>query len=139
MQKKRQAPSPALENRGVIATGVIDILREFCRLHFATSSLSETVEESLISAAIVIGQADGRPMTATDISNYLGYPRPTVVRKLLEISTFRKIKKVREGSRVCYTFADLDEPRVVNGLKHVFLIVQRLCAAVSKMDTSDVD
>lgn len=139
MQRKRQAPSPDLKNRGVIATHVIEILREFGRLHFATSSLSETIEESLISATIVIGQANGRPVTATDISHYLGYPRPTVVRKLSEIAAFRKIKKIRDGSRVCYTFDDLDEPHVVNGLKKVFLIVQKLCADVSKMDTSEVD
>lgn len=118
---------------------MIGVLREFGLLHFGTDNLAETIEESLISAAVVIGQAEGRPMTATDISHFLGYPRPTVIRKLRRIAQFRKVKKSKSGTRACYTFEDLHDQNVVDGVVKLMNRISGMCAQVSKLAALNLD
>lgn len=81
---------PGLDaSRGEVARSLVEILRAYSRLNFNSSAVGDTIEQSLIVSAIIIGQADGRLMTASDIAHYLGMPRPTVVRKLKRVAAVR--------------------------------------------------
>jgi hypothetical protein len=136
---KPPAPSTSIANRGFASQQIIEIMREFGRLHFGTTSLSATIEESLISAAIVIGMADGKPMTATDIGHYLGYPRPTVIRKLKIVAKHRRLATVKTGSRVCFVFEDMDDPKVVSGVAKLMEMISAMCHQASKLNPSAMD
>lgn len=61
-------------SRGEVARSLVEILRAYSRLNFNSSAVGDTIEQSLIVSAIIIGQADGKLMTASDIAAYLGIP-----------------------------------------------------------------
>lgn len=68
----------------------IDLLRDGVRLqqhlfghqddHWCT-----VVDLMLIELALVIGQVDDKPMSATKVAQYIGLPRTTVIRKLNQL------------------------------------------------------
>lgn len=140
MQKRQPSPlSIPLHYRGAVSRQIVRILRELGSLQFGTHNLGETVDESLISAAIVIGMAEGKPMTATDISHFLGYPRPTVIRKLERIAKFRRLRRKKIGARVCYLFEDLEDDRVIVVADRIMRMIASMCSQVSDLDSLDID
>lgn len=131
---------PGLDaSRGEVARNLVEILRAYSRLNFNSSAVGDTIEQSLIVSAIIIGQADGRLMTASDIAHYLGMPRPTVVRKLKRVAAARQLRTVRDGNRVCYYLLDANDDRVLSALVPIMKSVKRLAAQLSKLDTDDID
>lgn len=90
------------EARGLVSKTLIEVLRALTMSIFDTPNLGERVEEILIVAAIVVGQAEGRLMCASDIANYVGLPRATVIRKLRTVDMARMLGKTRQGNRACY-------------------------------------
>lgn len=126
-------------NRGEVARTLVEILRAYSVINFQSQAVGDTIEQSLIVSAIIIGQADGKLMTASDISSYLGMPRPTVVRKLQRVAVARKLRKMRIGNRVCYFLEDANDYRVLAGLVPIMEAVKGLSVALSKLDTKPVD
>lgn len=126
-------------SRGEVARNLVEILRAYSRLNFASSAVGDTIEQSLIVSAIIIGQSDGKLMTASDIANYLGMPRPTVVRKLSRVAAARQLRTVRCGNRVCYYLADANDDRVLSALVPIMRSVKRLATQLSRLDTHDID
>lgn len=66
---------------------------EVCRLHlmiarsishalFKSNKYGSNADDVVLCCAVFIGQVEGRPMTAGKVADYVGIPRPTVVRKL---------------------------------------------------------
>jgi predicted ArsR family transcriptional regulator len=60
----------------------IDTMRIVAEEFYLSSRAAPTAEMSLVGAAIYVGQLEGHPMTASKIADYIGMPRPTVIRKL---------------------------------------------------------
>lgn len=67
------------KERALIAQTMIDLIRI---VRIGRLGRVHSIDTMLISAAIVIGDAAGKPKNATDIARLLDLPRPTVVRKL---------------------------------------------------------
>jgi hypothetical protein len=130
---------PVDASRGEVARSLVEILRAYSRINFNSFAVGDTIEQSLIVSAIIIGQAEGRLMTASDISNYLGMPRPTVVRKLLKVAAARDLRTMRCGNRVCYFLSDANDDRVLTALVPIMKSVKRLAAQLSKLDTGAID
>jgi hypothetical protein len=57
------------------------------------------IEAVLVALAVSIGHTEHRPMTSTKIAHYIGMPRTTVLRKLVELKNRGVI--VREGNHFC--------------------------------------
>ena len=82
------------KERALISQTIIDLVKivrvgRLGRVH--------SVETLLISAAIVAGDAAGRPRNATEMARQLGFARTTVLRKLAELE--RAGLAERRGSR----------------------------------------
>lgn len=69
------------EYGAIVAKLFIELARTSVEL-FLQSEGTNDVADAVLCAAIFIGQAEGRPMTASSLSAYIGVPRPTVIRKL---------------------------------------------------------
>lgn len=132
----RKPPVPiSAQKRRTISIAVMAIIRHADGFFFHTNSLTKNIDEIIVMASISIGQYDGRLMTVSDISNYTGLPRASVIRKLRRIGAIRKVLTVRDGQRVCYYFPDINDTAVLASFAERIEIVRKLCTAVSKLDT----
>src|SRR5690242_18861630 len=94
----RVRPERAAERALVIRT-VMDMLRSVCRAYVGDEAVGPHALELIIGMAVMIGQAEDRPMSASDVAGYTGTPRATVVRKLREFERRGVAKTVLVGSR----------------------------------------
>lgn len=124
-----------IKPRALVAKTLLEAMRAYGRVNFGSDQLGETIAETLIVAAIVVGQAEGKPMTASDISHYIGLPRPTVIRKLANVAAHRRLGRIKDGARVCYVLEDLEDESIVSGARTIVGNVLRLCRKLSKMNT----
>lgn len=134
--------APTLDNsplRGMVAKTIIEVLRGFSIVNFGNPSVCGAIEENLIVAAIVVGQTEGRLLSASDISAYIGLPRPTVIRKLRTVAMARILGKVNEGSRACYFIKEPNTPRGLDDLRKVMVAIKQCCDRLSKMDDLKLD
>lgn len=60
----------------------VEMARSISEEFFLTSGERAPPDLLLLGAALYIGQLEGRMMTASKISIYIGIPRPSVIRKL---------------------------------------------------------
>jgi hypothetical protein len=92
----------------------------------------------ILLCAVMIGHADGRPMTASKLAAYVGMPRPTVFRRLQELMSRGIIghdaRKRWRLLTIDMARRDLIDSVVVANAQHVF----RAADALSKMDGLDV-
>jgi DNA-binding IclR family transcriptional regulator len=59
----------------------------------AQANFGSTIDGLFVSACVVMGHAENRPMTATKIAHYLRMPRTTVLRKLDELEKLNMIER----------------------------------------------
>jgi hypothetical protein len=64
-------------------------------------------DELVLIAAVLIGQAEGKPMNASKLATYAGIPRTTVIRKLQALARRGVLERIDSG---LYALPD----RVVN-------------------------
>jgi DNA-binding IclR family transcriptional regulator len=89
----------------------------------------------LVCEAVLLGHAEGRALTATEIANYLDMPRPSVHRRLDRLIELEMI--VRTGDQY---YLEPDRAKNVPHLKRFVEISERAFAVLgpylaSKMDT----
>lgn len=119
---------PSARERLVFSRLVIGLFREL------VSSMPEWyqsagAESYLVSSAVLIGQLEKRPMTASDIANYVGLPRTTVLRKLNLMMIAGVI--ARKDNTYCLAKRVLNRNAQVPGMKRLIL---EAAAELSKMD-----
>lgn len=90
---------PLLVERGLISTAVLDSIRAYSKVFHSGESIGDHCTEWLIRCAITEGHADGHPMTASDLADYLGIARGTVVRKLVAPSFAHGVVTETRGRR----------------------------------------
>ena len=134
MKNLLESPGPLIPQRALVAKNLIEILRGYGRVNFGSDQLGETIHETLIVAAISVGQAEGKPMSASDIAHYIGLPRSTVIRKLANVAAHRRLVKVQEGARVCCVLEDLEDKSIVAGARSMLQKTLHLCEMLSKMN-----
>ncbi len=94
-------------------------------------------DDVLLLAGIYIGHAEGRPMKATKLAEYVHMPRPTVVRKLQEMQRLGFIELAHDGSARCRVDVFNSEP-VLAAVNRLTQAIQKAAAELSKMDNMDV-
>ena len=60
-------------------------------------NFAATIDGLFVSFVVLIAQAEGRPMSASKIANYLNMPRTTALRRLQELCDLNVI--VRKGTK----------------------------------------
>lgn len=70
------------DQRVVIMKMHLEIMRLCCRAYFNGSRFGSCASDMALLGAILVGQAEGRPMNASKLSAFAEIPRPTVIRRL---------------------------------------------------------
>lgn len=109
-------------------------LREISLAYHETERFGEHIDDIMIGAAMIIGDAEGRAMCATDIAEFIGMPRATIVRKLKEYERDGYAAARKEGRRVVYELTTRSEHRAVERVRKIIAAFQRCAHELSKMD-----
>ena len=120
--------------RVVIARILVETMRVYTRAYFKNENIGAHAVDILIGIAIVIGHSEGRPMTASDISAYIGIPRPTVVRHMKLAVKKGFAVPVKEGKRQPFYLLRGNEPMVVSEIVKLFDRYSKLCDQLTKLD-----
>jgi DNA-binding transcriptional ArsR family regulator len=114
---------------------LLDILRTISRAYYGDEQIGDRATDMIIGCAIAIGQAEDHPMTASDISNYTGTARTTVMRKLKEMEARGAVERESQGRRVIYWLRRVNTPAIEEEVYKIVQIIRTTCVALSKTDT----
>lgn len=116
----------------------IDLLRDAIRAqanlfghqddHWGT-----VVDLMLIQLALIVGQHDDKPMSATKVSQYLGLPRTTIIRKLSQLVELDVVERV-DGNRYRVKPSYLDSTAMHSVFNESARLIQRSAPLLSKTD-----
>ena len=93
-------------------------------------------DDVLLCAAILIGQADRRPMTAAKLADACGIPRPTVVRKLRELEEAGVV--IMQDSQATLALDRVNDPEMIAAVEAITAGIIRAAAELSKMDSKAI-
>jgi DNA-binding IclR family transcriptional regulator len=68
--------------RAIVAKLMLDTMREFGAAYLKRKRFGSSADELLLLAAVLVGQAEGRPMATAKVAEYAGVARPSAIRKL---------------------------------------------------------
>lgn len=125
--------------RVVAARSVIDFMKTYVATYAPEEHVSDMALEMIISCAIFIGQTEGRPMTAGDVSAITGIPRTTVVRKINAAERSGRITTARVGRRLVAYITRAYDPDVSEQIERTIRTVANRFKSVSESDTSPRD
>lgn len=125
-------PSPRTrQQRRVVAQLMLDCARLLAQSLFQDGEqFGSLADDTMLCLAIYIGQAEGRMMTALKLSDYVGIPRATVVRKITELRK-RGLVSTQDGRTYCLTHKVLGVDRVSSE------IVKRIRVAYVELSSLD--
>jgi hypothetical protein len=116
--------------RRIVAKTFIDLTRLMRSVVFEDVPVEPADPSSatalLVSAAILIGHVEGRPMNASKLSLYLALPRTTVLRHLRELQRLGVIKN-RNG------WYELTEERAAASSPHIPSAIRVLSKACTSL------
>lgn len=128
---------PLTLQRALVCKSIIDAFRVFSVVYCGTPRIGDNADHILIGAALMVGEAENRPMSATDISEYLGIPRATVVRKLQQLHQMGHVWPTVAGRRTQYRITMSDKPEVIAGAKKNIQRWKSLSEELSKLDAQN--
>ena len=79
---------------------LIDLTRALGTGLLRTDRFGTRAEDLLILCGLCVGQAEGRPMTAFKLAQYIGQARPSVIRRLDRLEAAGLVRRVRPGGYV---------------------------------------
>lgn len=122
----------------VVARLLLDIFQTTVGGMELAGSPDPSCTDIILFCAVMIGHAEGRPMTAAKLAEYVGMARPTAIRRLQELMAVgvvdqdsRKRWKMRTGDQAR---RDLIDSVIVANAQHI----RKAMAALSKMDAQVV-
>jgi DNA-binding transcriptional ArsR family regulator len=119
--------------RLILARLVISLTRTASTEYVGTERVGSQADDVLLLAAVFIGQAEGKPMTAHKLSDFIGMPRPTVVRKLRELQTAGLVELDSESAAKLIV-AKLNSPALIQATYDMSQAVHKAAAELSKLD-----
>lgn len=120
--------------RGLLAKAMIEGLRTYCRAYFHSETLDDHLPDIVIVLAIITGQAEEKPLTASDIAAYTGLPRATVIRRIRKMVATGFAGYGSDGRRQPVYNMHVNNPEVVEEIVKLLGRIKRLNDEVSKMD-----
>ena len=134
MPHTKAPPKPA-----AVAKLALDLLRESIypqvgKLGVEPDQWGTLIDLMVIQFALVLGQADGKLMSATKVSQYLGLPRTTVIRKLNQMLDAGVVEKM-PGNRYRLAQEYLHSKLFDETFKRKARHINRTACLLSKTDT----
>lgn len=128
-------PSSGIDrSRLIMAKLVLDYMRHRFQFVFGERTFGVRATDALLLIAVLIGQAEQRPMKAAKLAGYAGLPRSTAIRRLATLEREGFVVRAADGSYCLHqsrvTGAEADE----NARATVRLILQA-ASELSKLDT----
>lgn len=127
-------PPVFAKQRGAICEAVLMALRAYSMAYFGDDKIGDHCPELIIGCAIMVGQSAGKPLTASDIAGFTGFPRSTVVRHLNKMEAAGRVVFTREGNRMPAWIAKPNDPQVISEIVKLFDRAAKLSTELSKMD-----
>jgi hypothetical protein len=131
---------PKTRKRALIAASLfVDMFRSISEEVFSSNKAPAIVDNAVICAALYVGECEGRKMTATKISAYVGISRPTVIRRL---EAMRRQKAVIQNADKSWRL--MLENREVAAFSRAITdrhlkLLHKAFKELSKLDTSTFD
>jgi len=125
--------------RTALVRAILDILKLASSAYLGHDKLGDSGSDLIVGMAIIIGHADGKPMTATDISNYIGMPRTTVLRRLNLLIANNIVEVIDDRGRLCFVLTKINDPKVLDNFLHIARKAIASADVLSKMDGKAID
>lgn len=125
--------------RAVLCGAVIEVFRVYSLIYFNNDKPGGNAQDILIGFALYIAQHQGRPLTSSDIADYLGLPRATVVRRLKSYERAGLLDVKTNGRRVEYTLRVANNPTAVARIGKLITRIRATLDELSKMDNTDME
>jgi len=87
-------PQTLIAQTLIVSHMLVDCMRAAHSTAFSYKHVGASFEDMFVSFAVLIGTAEGRPMSATKLAGYLGIPRTNVLRALAKLQKKKFIYRV---------------------------------------------
>jgi DNA-binding transcriptional ArsR family regulator len=124
-------PEPELRERAQIARLFLNLMRTSRNALAPGMTLYKWSGYVAIGSQVLIGQAQGRPLTASDIARHLEMPRPTVLRRL---KTMTKLGIVERKGRLYFRGSARAADETHDHMQEQMRNLRLICAELFKMD-----
>lgn len=118
----------------VIARHILDVMKAAALVFLGTEYGASAADEVMLCAAVYVGQAEGRMMTAGKLAEYVGMPRPTVVRKLRGLKQRGVVDCTASGHWGLATYSPEIASRLQGGIDALLPLIHKASAKLSKLD-----
>lgn len=122
------------KQRAELAKLTVWLVEYICQQYMGDEMFSASSGDVMLCCGIFVGQAEGRPMTAGNLADYIGMPRPTVVRRLKALEKRGLVEM--DGSKALLPMCIINSPAMTTG--EVVRRVHRVSANLSKMDSKPI-
>lgn len=130
---------PLFTRKPIVAKLVLDIFRTFSEEVFSTPKICRYSDELLLTCGIYVGQHEGRPMTAAKLANYMGMPRPTVVRKVRALEQAGIVSITGQRRHIIMSAHRRADGGAETLRRMDSMVLQAARELLSKMDTKRID
>jgi len=121
-----------LQRSLLISRLFLDIARAFRGVDWPNENYGMHAADGMLVAAVFIGETEGRPMNASKLAEFVGVPRPTVIRRMAELA--RNGRVVKDGTVWRYA-----GPRDIEGTRRATAAavkaIIRTAEQLSRLDT----
>lgn len=124
------------QHRKVVLKMTIEIVVTFCKAYFDGDKPADRVNDILICAAIMVGQAEGHPLNTSKIADLVAMARPTVIRRLAVLEKKGVVVRAGRTFKLCHEVVNSD--RVVQAGMVARQAIFTACAELSKLDSKPV-
>lgn len=136
-RQEKLRPLHAMQ-RGTAAKIIIELLLAIQAAYSGVLDDNDDLLGAVLGCAVLVGQADGNPMTISDLAAYTGVPRPTVIRRINRAQQTGRICRIQVGRRTTLWLTRVNDPGVVDAIMKAVRRATRQFNALSKMDSTHV-
>lgn len=113
---------------------VVEMMGCINNAYFGENRGSANTDCVLLCAAVAIGEFEGRPMSASKLSEYVGMPRASVMRRL---SYLESIGVIERPSTRSYVISDASMQRIQesNALGTMLRTIRKVSTELSRLDS----
>lgn len=115
------------------------VLRDVANTYFEVSgdNFGTVADDVLLTMAILVGQLEGRTLTAGKLATFAGIPRPTVIRKLQRLEERGLVVRLANGT-FKVSAARLNSPEGLRAHMQLRALVKATAAQLSKLDSKPI-
>ena len=127
----------AAKQRAEVAKLLIWLMRYVCIEYMNEEMFGAASGDVLLCCAIFVGQVELRPMTPGKLADYIGMPRPTVIRRLKALVK-RELVEMSPDGKASLTINSLNHDQLVATVPGLLQRIHRAAAVLSKMDSKPI-